>query len=187
MDTMRRVVVAACAALLFVPIYLKSRPSQDIPAHTAFHVLSSGRISVKVSGDVLHSGIYELPANSLAGSVIKMAMPSQSMKPLPISQATRSLSNGSAVIFTVHSDGSSQITVDKMTVSERLVLRVPLDISRMSEADFDRLSGIGPTLAKRIVEYRQNNGGTLSADDLAEIEGIGEKKYKKIRPYFQPL
>ena len=60
---MRRVVMVACAALLFVPVLLKSRTSQELPDRAAFHVLSSGRVLVKVSGDVLHSGIYEVSAN----------------------------------------------------------------------------------------------------------------------------
>ncbi len=40
-----------------------------------FMLLSSGNVSVKVSGDVLHPGIYEVPANTLAMTVIKMAVP----------------------------------------------------------------------------------------------------------------
>jgi competence protein ComEA len=71
-----------------------------------------------------------------------------------------------------------------MPVPERMVLGIPLDISVMSEADFDRLPGIGPALARRIVEYRQNNGGILRVEDLAAVQGIGEKKFNKLRAYF---
>ncbi len=97
----------------------------------------------------------------------------------------RPLLNGSAVTLVQQADGSHLLTVDQMTASERMVLGIPLDISTMNEADFDRLPGIGPALAKRIVEYRQKNGGILSVGDLAAIEGIGEKKYNTIRAYFQ--
>jgi competence protein ComEA len=55
----------------------------------------------------------------------------------------------------------------------------------LNEADFDRLPGVGPALAKRIVEYRQNNGGILRVEDLLAIEGIGEKKYQQLHGYFQ--
>jgi competence protein ComEA len=67
-----------------------------------------------------------------------------------------------------------------------MVLGIPLDISSMSEADFDRLPGIGPALAKRIVTYRQLNGGNLRFNDLAAIEGMGEKKLELIRKFVQP-
>lgn len=184
---MRRVVLIACAALLFLPVYLKSRTNQEISGRTAFRALSSGRVTVKVSGDVLHPGIYEVPVNSLAVSVINMAEPSCSLKQYKAgSAAARPLSNGSAVKFSVLPDGSSLLAVNQMTVPERLVLGIPLDISTMSEADFGRLPGIGASLAGRIAVFRQNNGGILHVEDLAAIEGIGEKKYKVLRAYFQP-
>ena len=185
METMRRVVMIVCAALLFVPVIMKSRTRQDIPAHTAFRALSSGRVSVKVSGDVLHPGIYTVPANSLAISVINMAEPLHPLKQLMIDPAARPLLNGSAVTLAVQPDGSHLLTADQLTAPERLVLGIPLDIAAMSEADFDRLPGIGPALARRIIEYRQNNDGILRVGDLIAIEGIGEKKYNKIRTYFQ--
>jgi competence protein ComEA len=186
MDTMRRVVMIACAALLFVPVFLKSRKSQDVPALTAFRVLSSGGMSVKVSGNVVHPGVYEVPANSLAVTAIKMAEPLRPLEQCKIDvTAARPLMNGSAITLTVQPDGSLLLTGDHMTVPERMVLGIPLDITTMSEADFDRLPGIGPALAKRIAEYRQNNGGILRVDNLTAVVGIGEKKYKTIRPYFQ--
>ena len=182
---MWRVVMVICAALLFVPAALKNRTSQDVPARAVFRALSSGRISVKVSGDVAHPGIYEVPANSLASSVIKMAMPLRSLKQPRYDLSDRPLLNGSAVTLAIKSDGSFLLTTNQMTVPERLVLGIPLEISTMSETDFDRLPGIGPALARRIVEYRQMNGGILRVGDLQNIEGIGERKFRIIRVYFQ--
>ena len=184
---MRRAVMIACAALLFVPLYMKSRMSQEIPARAAFHVLSSGRVSVKVSGDVLHAGIYEVFANTLASSVIIMATPSHPHQRYKTgTSASRYLMNGSEVILSKQPDGFLGLTVGSMTVAERMVLGIPLDITTMSEADFDRLPGIGPALARRIIGFRQNNGGIVRVEDLAAVKGIGETKYKMIRTFFQP-
>jgi competence protein ComEA len=142
---------------------------------------------IKVSGDVEQPGIYEVPANTLAITVIKMALP---VKPLGSDTVeavgTSPLLNGSAVSLTAGVDGSPHITVGCMTVNERMVLRIPLDIAKMSEADFSLLPGIGPSLARRIVMKRQENGGVLHLNDLATIEGIGEKKMALIRKYVQP-
>jgi competence protein ComEA len=183
---MRRAVMIACAALLFLPVAMKSRTNGNLPVRTAFHLLSSGRIPVKVSGDVRHPGIYEVSANSMADSVIKMAEPRHPLKRFTCaSSAARPLMSGAAVALQTKPDGSLLLMVDRMTVPECMILGIPLDISVMNEADFDRLPGIGPGLAKRIVEYRQNNGGVLRVDDLASVVGIGEKKYKALRPYFQ--
>lgn len=182
---MRRVVLIVCAALLLLSVSMKNRKSQDIPVHTVFRALSTGRVSVKVSGDVLHPGIYEVSANSLAINAINLAVPLNPLEQSMIVSADRPLLNGSAVKLAVQPDGSLLVAMDQMTVPERLVLDIPLDITTMSETDFDRLPGIGPALAKRIIECRQINGGILHVDDLSAVKGIGEKKYKMILGYFQ--
>lgn len=177
--------MVGCAALLCVPMAMKSRKSQENPALTVFHALSSGRISVKVSGDVSHPGIYEIGVNSLAVHVINMAEPMRPVKPFLIEGHTPQLLNGSAVNLLITPDGSPVLTVGQMTVPERLILNIPLDIASMSEMDFGYLPGIGAALAQRIVMRRQKNGGTLHVEELATIEGIGDKKYTMLRNYFQ--
>ena len=185
MEAMWRVVMVACSALLFVPVSMKSRTSQEIPVRTAFSALSSNRIAVKLSGDLKHPGIYMVSANLMADTVIKMAEPLG-----PIKQgaaaigAAQPLQNGTVLELVLQVDGSHVVTRKQMTVPERLVLKIPLDISLMNEADFDRLPGIGHAVAKRISEYRHNNGGILRVEDLAAVEGIGEKKYKMLRCFF---
>ncbi|OGU17824.1 MAG: hypothetical protein A2076_08080 [Geobacteraceae bacterium GWC2_53_11] len=185
MELMRRVVTVVCAALLFLPVLMKSRTSQELPDRAAFSVLSSGRISVKISGAVLHEGIYTVPANTMTESVINMAQPVRPFQRLKNERAASPLTDGAAVALIVQPDGTQVAKVASMSVSERIVLGVPLDISIMNEADFDRLPGVGPALSRRIVAYRQNNGGILRVSDLGNIEGIGEKKYRKIKEYFQ--
>ena len=43
------------------------------------------------------------------------------------------------------------------------------------------LPGVGPALAQRIVEYRQNHGSFSSADSLLAVPGIGRAKLNKFR------
>jgi competence protein ComEA len=50
----------------------------------------------------------------------------------------------------------------------------------------DEVEGIGPTLAERIVEYRQAHGGFGSIDELADVEGIGEKRLQTLREALSP-
>jgi competence protein ComEA len=50
----------------------------------------------------------------------------------------------------------------------------------------DEIDGIGPTLAERIIEYRTENGGFSSLDELQEVEGIGEKRLETLREALQP-
>jgi len=179
--------MVACATLLLVPIFMKSRTSQDTPACAAFRTLSSGRVRVKISGDVNHPGIYVVTAISLTPTVIEMAQPMRPLKQNVSDIIAARLQDGMSLKLELNGDGSHVVRFGQMTVAERLALRIPLDIKAMNEADFERLPGIGPALAKRIIEYRQNNGGIMRVEDLRSVEGIGEKKFKMFQGYFDDI
>ena len=57
----------------------------------------------------------------------------------------------------------------------------PISINRASAQDFERLPGVGPALAKRMVEWRRAHGGFKTIEDLLEVKGIGAKKLAKMR------
>ena len=56
-----------------------------------------------------------------------------------------------------------------------------LDINTATEKELRFIPGIGPVMATRIIAARPFR----SADDLKKVNGIGDKNYAKIRPYFQ--
>lgn len=45
------------------------------------------------------------------------------------------------------------------------------------------MPGIGPSIAKKIIEYREQNGKFTSIDELQEVKGIGEAKFENIKEY----
>ena len=47
------------------------------------------------------------------------------------------------------------------------------------------MDGIGPTLAQRIIEYRDAHGGFRSLAELAQVDGIGEKRLATLREALQ--
>jgi len=55
------------------------------------------------------------------------------------------------------------------------------DINTVTEKELRLIPGIGPVMARRIIDARPFR----SADDLKKVNGIGDKKYDEIRPYFQ--
>jgi competence protein ComEA len=60
-----------------------------------------------------------------------------------------------------------------------------LDINCATTADFEKLPGIGPELARRIVAYRKEHGAFRRVEDLLAIRGMGEKKWRTLRPYLR--
>lgn len=59
---------------------------------------------------------------------------------------------------------------------------VRVAVNTASKAQLERLPGVGPAMAERIIEERQRRPFT-NPDDLDRVKGIGAKKLEKMRPY----
>ena len=59
--------------------------------------------------------------------------------------------------------------------------RTPLDMNRASAVELERLPGVGPVLAERIVRYREEYGPFRDPADLRKVGGIGPKKFDAMR------
>ena len=66
---------------------------------------------------------------------------------------------------------------------EALAAARQVDINTASAAELERLPEIGPGLAKRIVDYRQQHGRFETSEELMRVRGIGPKKYKTLEGY----
>lgn len=183
-----RIIIIVFAVICTVPVILNSRPSRPAPASAAFSISSSSRGYVRVSGDVRHPGVYPITANMLTIDAIKMAEPLYPATGLIIQDEKKIVvSNGTAIKVLRKPGSGSELFFGSMSTAHRIVLGIPLDINAMTVEDFEHIPGIGPVLAKRIVEYRQINGGKLEVKDLILIEGIGEKKYLALKKYCNKL
>ena len=57
-----------------------------------------------------------------------------------------------------------------------------LNLNTATQADLEKLPGVGPATAKQILEYRQKNNGFKKVEELMNIKGIGEKSFLKLKP-----
>lgn len=60
-----------------------------------------------------------------------------------------------------------------------------VNINTADREELQKLPGIGPAYADRIVEWRDENGLFTSPDQLLEIRGIGERRLEKMLPYIK--
>lgn len=58
------------------------------------------------------------------------------------------------------------------------------DLNSASYDQFLEVDGIGPSLAQRIIDYREINGDFSSFDDILNVNGIGNAKYEELKKYF---
>jgi competence protein ComEA len=56
-----------------------------------------------------------------------------------------------------------------------------VNINTATAAELEQLPGIGARVAARIVEYRTKKGPFRKAEELMNVQGIGEKSFLKIR------
>ena len=58
-----------------------------------------------------------------------------------------------------------------------------ININKASQAELETLNGIGPSLALKIIEYREQNGKFKTISDIKNVSGIGENKFNNIRDF----
>jgi comEA protein len=61
----------------------------------------------------------------------------------------------------------------------------PISLNSANADELERLPGIGPAMAKRIVDYRDQQGKFSAVEELRKVKGIGQKTLQKIRPHIK--
>lgn len=85
--------------------------------------------------------------------------------------------NGDKLII----DARDKITLSRIDGRKCLALGVHIGINSATIEDLEALPGIGPKIAKRIIEYRKLNGTFKNLQELKRVYGIGERKFSSIK------
>ena len=80
----------------------------------------------------------------------------------------------------IDSKSGDNIIIEENTLSSNNSTQT-ININKATEKEFETLPGIGPSLASKIIEYRNQNGKFGSIEDIKNVNGIGDNKYEKIK------
>lgn len=61
--------------------------------------------------------------------------------------------------------------------------QIKVNINKASQEELEKISGIGPSTALKIINYRKENGKFTSKEDIKNVPGIGDIKYENIKDY----
>ena len=160
-------------------------------------------VMVHVCGAVLCEGVYELPSGSRVVDAVRAAggfseeadseyvnqalVLSDGVKVrIPTLEETTSLGQSGDVAFdTSLEQGSDTAGISGMydDSSSQSSEGGKVNINTADEAQLCTIPGIGPSRAKSIITYRQENGRFGTIEDIMKVSGIKDKFFSKIKDY----
>ena len=142
---------------------------------------------VHVAGRVRRPGLYRLPAAARVAQAIERAGgPARGADVSAVNLAARVEDGQQIVLPRVGATPAAAGAGAGAAGNAGAAAGAKLSLAQASQQQLEELDGIGPTLAKRIIEYRDENGGFRSLGELKEVEGIGEKRFKSLSEAVSP-
>jgi competence protein ComEA len=149
------------------PVELELQPAEVVVTEVQSPVAT---IFVHVVGDVAKAGVYELTAGSRVVDAIAAAGgPVRATKLINLNLA-RVLFDGEQIIV-----GNHQLQPNSSSQSGKVNLNLA------TSSQLDQLPGIGPVIAGRILQHRDENGPFRQISDIQQVAGIGDVIYSKIK------
>lgn len=125
----------------------------------------SNTISVEVKGEVENPGVFTLNKGSNLNDLIQKLRLKNNADTSNLS-LLKTLYNNQIIVISKKEDNINKISINSANLNELCLL-----------------PGIGESTALKIIEYRNNNGSFNSLEEIKNINGIGDKKYEKIKEF----
>jgi competence protein ComEA len=199
MDDRRKLEIAGWALAAFVLVLLAARVLHDdddadaapiaVPTATSASKPAPQKLLVvDVEGEVRRPGLTRVAAGSRVDAAVRQAGGlTRRADPAGVNLAAP-VQDGQQVL--VPRRGAARVAGTGGGVAPGgppgAVPAAPISLSTATVEQLDTLDGIGPTLAQRIVEYREAHGGFRSIDELKQVDGIGEKRFESLKAGLQP-
>jgi competence protein ComEA len=166
------------AVLVIHGLMLLTRSGSSAPQESPCH----NPVMIQIDGEVRSPGIYTCCTPPDLQALLKRACgPDGTLRPqAPWPQQT--LVSGLKVL--IQNDGTRySISMTEMSAFTKMTLGLPISLNRETEEGLTALPGVGPVLARAIVQERDERGGFKALDEVKDVEGVGEMLLEKIRPF----
>ena len=148
------------------------------------------KIAVHITGEVKKGGIIYLNQGARIVDAIKEAGGETKQADLSQVNLAYELQDGQKIYipnkkekisqYITENSGNNVIIEDSNTSTQKGGSG-KVNINTANQSELDRLPGIGPSLAERIIEYREENGNFKNIEDLQNVKGIGDAKFADIK------
>jgi competence protein ComEA len=192
MTDLTRPQLALCVAGVLLAVVLGLRqlggrsegaaPPPSPVATIAVHDDAAGggdRVVVHVAGAVRDPGVYKLPSNARVDDAVARAGGATRRADLGGLNLAAELEDGRQVLVPERA-GRGAAAAPGAAAADPAEGQ-PLNLNTATLEQLDTLSGVGPTTAQKILDYREELGGFSSIEELGEIPGIGEKRLASLR------
>jgi competence protein ComEA len=144
------------------------------------------QLYVHVAGAVRQPGLIRVPPDTRVASALERAGGPTARADLTLVNLAAKVQDGQQILVPVTGAATRAGGTGAGTTGAAAPPGAKINLSSATAEQLDEVDGIGPTLADRIVEYRDAHGGFRSLDELAEVDGIGEKRLATLREALQP-
>jgi competence protein ComEA len=141
---------------------------------------ASPDVMVQVAGEVARPGVYRVPGGSRVNDAVARAGGLTRRADTAGVNLVARVQDGQQVVVPRRGAAAATAAAGGGAVAGGTATG-PVSLSSATVAQLDTLDGIGPTLAQRIVDYRQAHGGFSSIDQLRQVDGIGEKRFAALK------
>lgn len=142
----------------------------------------SEEVIVDIKGEISQPGVYELTPDARVKDVVELASGFTKDADETSINLAQKVHDEMIIIVPSESEADSAGNVlGESSNSEQDKIR----INYATQEEIESLSGIGPSKAEAIIQYREEHGMFQSVEDLLEISGIGEKTLENFRDNIQ--